>query len=112
MFHVTYEIITPESAEHGDAAERGFVLDNGWHELLPDDVCGPGAGKIMAACGMRLREAANLVGCVEDCGAWFCESDDRQNYRTGEATRYSLHPPENITAASYRRLRRVLGIRR
>ncbi len=28
MFHVSYEIVTEESAEHGDAEERGMISDN------------------------------------------------------------------------------------
>ena len=28
MFHVSYEIVTDESAEHGDAEERGMISDN------------------------------------------------------------------------------------
>lgn len=43
-FHVTYDIITPESAEQGGTAECGFVLPGNWREILPDDVCGPPAG--------------------------------------------------------------------
>lgn len=105
-FHVTYEVVTPESAADGDAAERGYARPHGWQwpgeTMTAEDV---------EACAMSLREAAGMVGMVEDCGAWFCEVDGRPNYRTGAETRYSLHPPANLTDASYRRLRRVLGIK-
>lgn len=37
---VTYEIVTPESAEHGDAAERGFYQPGGWHYPTPDGLVG------------------------------------------------------------------------
>ena len=30
MFRVTYEIVTPESAEYGEAEETGFVMPGEW----------------------------------------------------------------------------------
>lgn len=109
QFHVTYEIITPESAQHADAAERGFVQAGGWRVELAPHVCGPEAGKIKDECAMPLRQAVELVaaGVMEDSGFWFTEIDPRRNYATGAETLYSLHPPE-ITPSSYARLRRLL----
>lgn len=94
IFFVTYEIITPESAEHGDAEECGWVAPGGWHHDDPAP--------------MSLREAVSLISCAEDCVSWFAETDGRQDYRTGAEERRSLHPPRNITAASYGRLKRLL----
>lgn len=34
-WRVTYETITPESAEHGDAEERGFMLPGGARGASP-----------------------------------------------------------------------------
>ena len=34
MFAVTYEIVTPDSAEHGEAEERGFVAPGEWHDSV------------------------------------------------------------------------------
>jgi hypothetical protein len=101
-FRVTYEIITPESAEHADVAERGFVEADGFK--LDADAVGRGD------CEMSLREAARLVsaGTMEDSGYWFSEADPRRNYQTAAEEFRSLHPPENITAASYARLRRLM----
>jgi|SRR6267142_5822052 len=95
-FRVTYEVVTPESAEHGDADERGFVSPGNWHH---DDVA-----------EMSLREACGLVSprSMEDCGRWFSEIGERLDYQTGAAETRSLHPPKTITAASYGRLRRVM----
>ena len=93
-FAVTYEIVTPESAEHGDAAERGYCAPGGWHFDEPTP--------------LTLSEAASIIGCVEDSGSWFTETDGRQDYRTGAEERRSLHCPRNITAASYARIRRAL----
>lgn len=30
-FSVTYEIVTPESAEQGEYEDLGYVLPGGWH---------------------------------------------------------------------------------
>jgi hypothetical protein len=92
-FRVTYEIITTESAEHGDVAKRGYVSIY---------------GRTARSSEMTLREALNLVGCLEDSGSWFSETDGRDDYRTGAHERRDLHPPHNITAASYSRLKRLL----
>ena len=103
QFHVTYEIVTPESAEHGDAAERGYATPGGWQfelsSMTPADV---------EACALDLRSAVNMVGCVEDSGNWFSELDGRQDYRTGAETLFYLHPPRNITGSSYGRIKRLL----
>jgi hypothetical protein len=86
-FNVTYEIVTPESAENGDFEETGFELKDA-----------------------TLREAVGIVGrrSCEDSGRWFTQADGSTDYRTGANTRYSLHPPDSITASSYARLRRIL----
>jgi hypothetical protein len=104
MFRVTYEIVTPESAEHGDAEERGFIEPGEWRTPIeeamrqPDDFT------------MTLREAMRLCDPQEDSGRWWSECDGRQDYQTGAYEIRSLHPPEGITAASYARVTRLLGI--
>jgi len=104
-FLITYETVTPESAEHGDAAERGYVQSGGWlHKLEDVDMTRDGA-----ALTFDLRGALRVMGCCEDSGSWFTEADGRQDYRTGSETRYGLHPPRGITGASYSRVRRLLG---
>jgi hypothetical protein len=106
-FRVTYDITTPESAEQGDLADSGFAHPGGWK--FPADDPGPHE--------MTLREAIEACGLYpsrrgglgfEDCGRWFATVDADQDYRTGEDTRYAIHPPRTITRASYRRLRRYL----
>lgn len=111
VFHVTYEIVTHESAQHADAAERGFVLADRTHVELEPHVCGPAAGAVKDQCRLTLREACELVGLVEDSGNWFTEIDGTKHYGTGDETTQSLHPPDKITAASYGRLRRLLKVR-
>jgi hypothetical protein len=103
-FTVTYEVVTPESAEHGDYAEIGFVTPGDWKQELSTV---PDGDRSME---MSLREAVDLfgVGACEDSGNWFNQCDCITDYRPGAETRYSLHPPGNITGASYERLKRLL----
>lgn len=95
-FSVTYEVVTPESAEYSDAEERGFVAEN-----------------------VSLRDALDHFGCgfVEpSCypvdwshDVWFSEADGRQNYITGGVETRSFHMPDNLTPSSRRRVARLLG---
>ena len=98
-FFVTYDIVTHESAARGDAAEHGFIARDarGVHRMENRPA------------SMRLRQALYLISCaVEDSGSWFTETDGRTDYRTGDVETRSLHPPRNITPASYDRLARLL----
>lgn len=116
---VTYHTITQESAEDGDFADHGFVTSGNWHTST-DTVM-----EELAACTTEeektkvwesyridsLKEALNYVNPAEDSGRWFSEVDPDIDYRTGEDEYRSLHPPTNITKASYNRVKRVLGVR-
>lgn len=107
MFRVTYEIVTPESAENGEADETGFVLPGEWHVDTATALTDTESDY-----SMTLREAMRLAWPGEDCGRWFAESDARENYQTGAREYRAIHPPENITAASYARLARLFGAAR
>jgi len=104
-FSITFEITTPESAEDGDFAEIGFVEPE-FGIQIPIGEIEPGAAPLMT-----LRQALDrlAVPFLEDCGTWFCEMDSRHDFRSGAEERRSLHPPENITGASYARLRRLVA---
>lgn len=94
-FSVTYDVVTAESAEHGDFAEGGFYSEGGWkHEDRSE---------------WSLRSLVSHFGRggFEDSGTWFSSADADQDYRTGDYTSYAIHPPDSITASSYRRLRRI-----
>ena len=95
-FRVTYDIVTPESAEQGDTAESGFYSRGGWKHDDPSD--------------WTLREVVSEFGrgAFEDGGSWFYTVDPRVDYRTGEDTSFAVHPPRTITAASYARIKRML----
>ena len=110
-FHVSYDIVTYESAEHGDAESRGFVTPGGWHFELTAEHHGDAMAPILEDQALSLREAIGLMGCCEDSGTWFTECDGRQNFQTGAVETRSLHCPDGITAASYERIARLLGVR-
>lgn len=110
QFHVTYDVVTPESAEECDVAEAGFVDSHGRRVELEPEVCGDAAGKIKDACGMTLRQALNYVsGCFDRGGGpSFYEADVRIDYHTGAEERRALHVSDSVTAASLARITRLL----
>lgn len=92
-FHVTYDITDSDNAE--DYAETGYASPGGWQHDDPAN--------------LTLSQVLQIVsaGTCEDGGSAFYTVDSSINYRTGEETRYAVHPPRHITRASYNRLRRI-----
>ena len=92
-YSVTYDIVTPESAEDGDVAEAGYVAEN-----------------------VSLRDAIDEVGgvCYDHNGSydWFTNCEYGIDYQTGAQESRSLHLPDGITGASRGRIGRLLGVRR
>ncbi len=106
-FKVTYEIVTPESAEHGEAEEIGFVMPGEWKTDIETALNYSGESY-----EMDLHEALNLCSPDQDSGRWFSEtSESRFDYATGAIERRDLYPPRNITPSSYNRLKRLIGAR-
>jgi hypothetical protein len=97
-FSVTYDIVTPESAEEGDYAESGFLAEN-----------------------VSLREAIDLLGgCASeaDCSPFSVTCPPRwftlygsMDYRSGETESRSLHLPAGTTPSSALRIARLLGVK-
>ena len=82
QFRVTYEIVTHESAENGEAEDSGFITPGEWrYAAMADGV------------DLTLREALNIVCPQENCGRWWNESDARIDYRSGAHETRALHPP-------------------
>lgn len=101
-FRVTFDTVSPESATEGEFEEPGFIEPGNWRLSLGNE----------SPEGMTLREALRLVGPgFVDAGRWFVESEATSDYRTGTEETRSLHPPRNITRASYARLARLLRAR-
>lgn len=96
-FTVTYEIVTPESAEFGEADESGTV-DTGL--------------SFRDAIQEVNRTRTNMVdGCsVENCGRWWTVVNGME-FETGAQESRSLHPEGNITDASRGRISRLMGAR-
>ncbi len=94
-FNVTYEVITPESAEHGDAEDRGFELKDCSLREAIDYMCGEGG-----------IEGNSSV--PEYCN-WITAYKADYDYETGAETSYSLHFPDNMTVSSRIRVMRLVG---
>lgn len=100
----TYEVITPESAKHGDFAEAGFYL-GGWKFAVEDY-------ERQVWCPMTLREfmtAAQQLGCTYWNGSWFESVDPDENYATGESTFYAMHI-KGCTPSTLNRIIRYLEV--
>lgn len=95
-FNLSFEIVTPESAEIGDAESRGMLAE-----------------------GLTFREAVALFDQERSGG--YVESDElpvtaprwftaygEQSPRDGSTRNVSLHLPDSLTPATRRRVARVL----
>lgn len=95
-FNVSYEIITPESAEIGEAAETGFIAQ-----------------------ALNLREAIDALFSTRtsaysgleavECDEWPIIAPRWITAVYGLETR-SLHMPQSATPASRRRIARLCGV--
>lgn len=103
MFVMTYEVITPESASEGDAAERGYCDEYG--------------NRYSAPAAVSLRAALRTLGPMEpndsrhESARWWSEVDGCPDYRTGEVEYRSIHLPDRITPASRARVNRLIKSR-
>lgn len=107
-FSVTYDIVTPESARDGDTAEHGWFWPDpliGHWPIEFSDIDAPP----LKPSEWTLHELVSRFGRggFEDGGRSFYSADSETDYRSGDETRYAIHPPRNVTAASYKRLRRI-----
>jgi hypothetical protein len=102
-FRVSYELVTAESAENGDAAKRGIVDD---------------ALTLRDAIIEVRRTRTNCVGGIESISAYswparavrWITVDNSAEYETGARESRTLHLPATITPASSRRIARLMGI--
>lgn len=83
---ITYEVVTPESAEHGDAADRGWIDEEGV-SMKPEH----GEGTIAKAIKFLRDEGVVEASSTQfHKGIWYSNEAD-QDYRTGEDTTKSYH---------------------
>lgn len=85
---VTYEVVTPESAEYGDVAERGWVDDDGtdWGYDPEDE-------RTLAEQVARYIGSPVEPSCYPHWvpGTWYTDADGSINYTTGAERRQSYH---------------------
>jgi hypothetical protein len=89
----TYDVVTPESAEHGDTAERGWHIPGMGNFAETDET----ASEYMH---VRAKDAVwqikRTVGCIDSVTAFadratFYPSDSEEDYSTGDRTSYHAH---------------------
>ena len=98
-YTLCYQTVTPESAEHGDFAEHGFMDESGNRFELEPGCHGKEAGKFkedstLTADGLRdLVDIAERFGILYhgDAGWAHNDGDEVTDCGTGGRTEYSLH---------------------
>lgn len=96
-FSVSFETVTPESAETGDAAERGMIADGltlrDALQLCQQGACEPNSTPLRP--GGRVR--------------WITFHEFGSDWRTGATESRSLHIPPSVTAATSQRIARLVS---
>ena len=102
LFNVTYEIITEESAEEGDAEERGFI-----------------ARQVPLMLAIRMASDTESSSCSRECvecdewpvqaPRWITVYNGRDCI-TGSVENRSLHMPGHLTPSTRRRIARLMGL--
>jgi len=101
MFNVTYEIVTDESAEHGDADERGFIGEN---MSLRDAIEAVRETRTNQVDGVECIEASEYPG---NNFRWITVVNGREFDTSAQESR-SLHLPDQVTGATRGRILRLL----
>ena len=100
---VTYEIITPESAEQGDADERGYIAR---HVHLRDAIELVRETRTSHCGGVEAIEA----NCSDLSNARWITIYNAMEFFTGARESRSLHFPAALTPSSRRRIARIFGV--
>lgn len=95
-FSITYEIITHESAEEGDAADEGFVVEN------------VTLGEALSHISTPLTPSRHPFDPSHPY-TWFNTIDADVDYRTGDGEHRALHLPRNLTTSTRQRIARLVG---
>lgn len=89
----TYEVVTDESAKHGDAERRGWYVDG-----FECDESDETASEYFELCTAReaIERIAHTVGAIDsisecDGSADIYPADSDTNYQTGDETQYCAH---------------------
>jgi len=110
---MTYDVITPESAEEGDVHDHGFAEPGGWRYSIRDDSFQERVEKVGRSQALRdmtpepavfsnVGEAIEYISKYRGGlapsfspgfhpGIWYTEYDPDLDYATGAETRLSFH---------------------
>lgn len=108
---ITYEVVSPESAEHGESADHGFYGPGGWRYSLVDDefqslvseVGHTEAVRKMTPAPEEFEGVEEAIAFLSEygpfeascyppqAGCWLTQADADIDYSTGEETRLSFH---------------------
>ena len=103
LFNVTYEIVTQESAEHGDSDESGFIIQGAGLRDALESVNGTRTTRVDGVLAIETSESGSGFRWITICNG--------MEYETGAHESRSLHIPDNVTPSSRRRIARMLGAR-
>ena len=93
-FNVTFEIVTEESAQDGEAAESGFISEN--------------VSLSCAVADVKSTFTNTCDGGSADYGDRWITVNNGMDYITGECESRSLHRPAKCTNASWNRICRIV----
>ena len=102
LFNVTFEIVTPESAENGDAEERGYIAEG---VSLRDALALVSETRTSHVDGVTAIEANE---CPVTAPNWITVYNGME-FLTGANESRSIHFPDNMTASSRCRIARLMG---
>lgn len=90
---VTYEVITPESAEEGDVAERGWENEEGYNVEPSEEDREDGSTAVDNAVRFLRGEGPVEASCYPSWsrGTWYTQTDGSTEYSTGAERRLSFH---------------------
>lgn len=101
-FNVTYEIVTPESAEYGVAEFCGFVAEGVSLREAIGAVFGTRTSRVGGVVAIEANEFPMMAP------RWVTVHNDTE-FETGAQESRSLHIPDSVTASSRCRIARLMG---
>lgn len=129
---ITYDKVSPESAEDGDFSDHGFYGEGGWYFSIADESFEERCNKVGRDQALKdmtpepdefdtVAEAVDFLSnygpfeasCYPLCESgghdcWVTQADGDQDYSTGEVTRLSFHLDGVTRATRLEILRAVL----
>lgn len=101
IFNVTYDIVTPESAEHGDYEESGFIAES---VTLRDAITDLHETRTCKVDGVSAIEADSFP-CTHPSSVRVINGTE---FETGAVESRAIHIPRTVSTASARRIARLV----